>query len=66
MAEAEKVDLKEVPVPVAVGTQKAVAVPPQLSAEILEVLTTELPMKRVRGVVQMLEQCPVMDVGPSK
>ena len=42
--------------------QKAVAIPPQLMAEVIEILTSELPMKRVRGVVQMLEQCPVMDV----
>lgn len=42
--------------------QKALAVPPNLAQEVIEILTTELPMKRVRGVVQMLEQCPVMDV----
>lgn len=46
--------------------QKAVAVPPQVLAECIEILSTELPMKRVRGIVQMLEQCPIMDVTPSK
>ncbi len=43
-------------------TQKALAVPPALAQEVIEILSTELPMKRVRGVVQMLEQCPVMEV----
>ncbi len=43
-------------------TQKALAVPPQLAQEVIEILSSELPMKRVRGVVQLLEQCPIMDV----
>ena len=42
--------------------QKALAVPPNLAQEVIEILSTELPMKRVRGVVQLLEKCPLIDV----
>lgn len=46
-------------------TQKALAVPPALAAEIIEILSSELPMKRVRNAVTLLEQCPLLEVNVS-
>lgn len=69
MAEAKSAAIKVpeiVDMPTPATAQKAVAVPPALMQEVLEVLTAELPMKRVRGIVQMLEQCPIMDIGVTK
>ena len=63
MGDAEEVVVE---MPEAAAPQKAVAVPPQVMQEVLDVLTTELPMKRVRGLVQALESCPLLDVSQGK
>ena len=46
----------------AAPAQQMFAVPPVLMQSTLDLLQEELPMKKVRGIVQLLEKCQIVNL----